>query len=122
MNWSAEITLILALIIPLAGGVGVMALDKMPNLRETVTLACALALAVLVAYLFELAITQSPEVTLLSITPKLSLALKLEPLGALFAVVASGLWIINSLYSIGYMRGNTEKNQTRFFDQGLFST
>ena len=33
----------------------------------------------------------------------------------LFALVASGLWIVNSLYSIGYMRGNGEAHQTRFY-------
>ena len=33
----------------------------------------------------------------------------------LFALIASGLWIVNSVYSIGYMRGNDEKNQTRFY-------
>jgi multicomponent Na+:H+ antiporter subunit D len=33
----------------------------------------------------------------------------------LFACIASGLWIVNSLYSIGYMRGNDEKKQTRFY-------
>ncbi len=33
----------------------------------------------------------------------------------LFAALASGLWIINSLYSIGYMRGNREQHQTRFY-------
>src|SRR3970282_1672697 len=33
----------------------------------------------------------------------------------LFALVASGLWIVNSLYSIGYMRGNGESHQTRFY-------
>jgi multicomponent Na+:H+ antiporter subunit D len=33
----------------------------------------------------------------------------------LFAALASGLWIINSIYSIGYMRGNNEANQTRFY-------
>ncbi|MEO1475818.1 MAG: proton-conducting transporter membrane subunit [Pseudomonadota bacterium] len=30
-------------------------------------------------------------------------------------LVASGLWIVNSFYSIGYMRGNRERNQTRFY-------
>jgi multicomponent Na+:H+ antiporter subunit D len=29
--------------------------------------------------------------------------------------VASGLWIVNSIYSIGYMRGNNEHHQTRFY-------
>jgi multicomponent Na+:H+ antiporter subunit D len=33
----------------------------------------------------------------------------------LFALVASGLWIVTTLYSIGYMRGHHEKNQTRFY-------
>ena len=31
------------------------------------------------------------------------------------AAVASLLWIINSVYSIGYMRGNRERHQTRFY-------
>ena len=33
----------------------------------------------------------------------------------LFALVASGLWIVTTLYAIGYMRGHHEENQTRFF-------
>ena len=33
----------------------------------------------------------------------------------LFACVASGLWIVNSVYSIGYMRGNNEPRQTSFY-------
>ncbi len=30
-------------------------------------------------------------------------------------VVASGLWIVNSIYSIGYMRGNDEPRQTTYY-------
>ncbi len=33
----------------------------------------------------------------------------------LFATVAAGLWIATAVYSIGYMRGANEKNQTRFY-------
>ena len=33
----------------------------------------------------------------------------------LFALVASGLWILTTIYAIGYMRGHHESNQTRFF-------
>jgi multicomponent Na+:H+ antiporter subunit D len=47
--------------------------------------------------------------------PGLSIAFTVEPLGLIFACIASFLWIINSLYSIGYMRANNEKNQTRFY-------
>jgi len=34
----------------------------------------------------------------------LSLKLSAEPLGALFALLASFLWIVTTIYSIGYMR------------------
>ena len=40
-------------------------------------------------------------------------ALAVPFLGA--ALVASSLWIVNSLYSIGYMRANREAKQTRFY-------
>ena len=33
----------------------------------------------------------------------------------LFALVASSLWIVNSIYSIGYMRANEEPRQTTFY-------
>ncbi len=45
----------------------------------------------------------------------LTLALSAEPIGNLFALLASFLWIITTIYSIGYMRGHHEKNQTRFY-------
>ena len=52
---------------------------------------------------------------LIDVLPGLSIAFSVEPLGALFATVASGLWIVNSLYSIGYMRANGEPRQTVFY-------
>ena len=54
-------------------------------------------------------------VEILEVVPGLSLAFAVEPLGMLFALVASFLWIVTSIYSIGYMRGNHEQNQTRFY-------
>jgi len=58
---------------------------------------------------------ETTRVSLFEPIPGLDIAFKIEPLGMLFALVASVLWIITTLYSIGYMRGNNEKNQTRFF-------
>ncbi len=40
---------------------------------------------------------------------------RVDSLGILFALVASSLWILTSLYAIGYMRGLKEHAQTRFF-------
>ena len=47
--------------------------------------------------------------------PGFELSFRIEPLGMLFALVASGLWILTTLYSIGYMRGHQEQHQTRFY-------
>jgi multicomponent Na+:H+ antiporter subunit D len=56
-----------------------------------------------------------PEAHIIDVAPGLALAFKVEPLGMLFALVASSLWIVNSIYSIGYMRANEEPHQTTFY-------
>jgi multicomponent Na+:H+ antiporter subunit D len=55
------------------------------------------------------------QLVLFEVFPGLDLAFNVEPLGLLFAIVASGLWIVTHLYGIGYMRGNNEKDHARFF-------
>jgi multicomponent Na+:H+ antiporter subunit D len=55
------------------------------------------------------------EQSLLEIAPGVALAFRVDALGLLFALVASGLWIFTSVYSIGYMRRNREEKQTRYF-------
>jgi multicomponent Na+:H+ antiporter subunit D len=86
------------------------------NLRETVTLATAAGLASIVwGMLPELMDGGRPFVRIAEIVPGVEIAFRVEPLGMLFAALASGLWIVNSIYSIGYMRGNKESKQTRFY-------
>ncbi len=114
--FSLETHLILSLIIPLLGGIGVFAFGRMPNLRETATLTSAVLLFINVMVILQAVLSgASPKTELISTLPGLSISLRVEPLGMIFACVASTLWIINSLYSIGYMRGNREPNQTRFY-------
>ncbi|MGC6485512.1 MAG: proton-conducting transporter membrane subunit [Candidatus Puniceispirillales bacterium] len=57
---------------------------------------------------------ETPTLNLLTVMPGLDLSFVVTPAGAVFGCVASGLWILASLYSTGYMRGNNEKHQTRF--------
>jgi multicomponent Na+:H+ antiporter subunit D len=114
---SAEQTIATVLWLPLAIAVGIVVAGRIAdNLREAVTLLGATALAAAVWSLLP-ALMQGarPTLEVAEVIPGISLAFKVEPLGMLFAALASGLWIINSVYSIGYMRGNREKNQTRFY-------
>jgi multicomponent Na+:H+ antiporter subunit D len=86
------------------------------NLREFWTLAAAFAKFALVLTLLPGALAgRVAECTVLEISPGISLALRADPLGTFFAVIASGLWILTSFYSIGYVRAAGEANQTRYF-------
>ena len=106
----------LALLIPLAGAVLIAALGRWPNARDAVTLITGVALFAFVLTLIpHVSGGARPAVLLAWVLPGQGLVLRLEPLGVLFAVVASGLWIVTSVYSIGYMRGHNEAHQTRFY-------
>ncbi|MEC9369644.1 MAG: monovalent cation/H+ antiporter subunit D family protein [Pseudomonadota bacterium] len=106
----------LALLIPLIGAVFIPLTAWNPNLRETVTLLTAASLFFMVAAMAMRVLDGArPELEVLEVLPGLRLAFEVEPLGMLFACVASTLWIVNSIYSIGYMRGNNEPRQTQFY-------
>lgn len=108
--------LLIALLLPLALIPVQIALSRIPNLREAATLTAAAALfAVALTLALRVGEGARPELVLAHITQALSLKFALEPLGAVFMVLASGLWFVNSVYSIGYMRGGKETNQTRFY-------
>ena len=113
---SPEIALPLSIVLPLVGCMAIWLLDKSPNLREAATLVTGLILLVLTVSVF-IAVGDGsrPVYAAFEVMNGLPIALKAEPLGAMFGVIASGLWVVNSFYSIGYMRGHHETNQTRFF-------
>ncbi len=113
---SPEATIQAALVTPLIGAALIAFSGRWPNLRETVTLVTAVTLFALVVSLYPYVLAgDRPSLVIGEMLPGLSVAFNVEPLGLLFASIASFLWIINSLYSIGYMRANKEKNQTRFY-------
>ncbi len=113
---TTEALLVTALLLPLAGGLLIVLSGRQPNLREACTLVTSglLCMAV-VAMLFRVLDGARPEYTLVEMLPGLSIHFQVEPLGMLFATIAAVLWPINSVYSIGYMRGNKEGHQTRFY-------
>ena len=111
-----EQAVLAALVVPVAGAALIALAGRLPNLRETATLATAALLLACVMSLLPVVMGGArPAVDLFTVLPGLQIAFRVEPLGMLFALIASGLWIVNSLYSIGYMRGNNEANQTRFY-------
>ena len=114
--FAPEHALLAALAVPVAGAALIAAAGRWPDVREAVTLATAAALLVCVlALLAAVRDGAQPAAELFQVLPGFPIAFRVEPLGMLFALLAAGLWIVNSLYSIGYMRGNDEAHQTRFY-------
>ncbi|MGD9296927.1 MAG: proton-conducting transporter membrane subunit [Chromatiales bacterium] len=113
---SAELLLALIPLVPVLAVFGIIAARARPNLREGVSIAAGVILFLLVA---ALAVTidwaAPPTLVIAEPFPGLSLSLTPEPLGVLFALVASLLWPITTLYAVGYMRAHHEQNQTRFY-------
>ena len=72
-------------------------------------------LAVVLSLLGDVLGGARPSVELLTVVPGLTIAFAIEPLGILFATVASSLWIASSVYSIGYMRAERAHRQTLFY-------
>ena len=106
----------LGLGLPLLAMLLIFATGAFPNLRDTLTLVVSSALFWVVCQLATLVFNgHQPVWSLGELVPGFEIAFRIEPLGMLFALVASGLWILTTIYAIGYMRGHHEKNQTRFF-------
>jgi multicomponent Na+:H+ antiporter subunit D len=104
-----------ALLAPLLGAGLIAFLDRWPKVREAINLLSAFSLFSLVLILLRHFNTgDSIAFSFLEVMPGLQLSLMVEPLGLLFASVASSLWIITSIYTIGYMRAHREEHRTRF--------
>jgi multicomponent Na+:H+ antiporter subunit D len=94
--------------------------EKRRNLREASIFIAGIALFALNVLIFRDFISGNtsgniPASESLVLFQGLTLKLSAEPIGILFALLASFLWIVTTLYSVGYMRGHNEKNQTRFY-------
>lgn len=107
---------LLALAIPFVAALLIPLAHRVPNVREAITLIAAVALfADVMAILGRVLAGERPVAGDMEIMPGLEIGFLVEPLGMIFACVASTLWIVNSIYSIGYMRGNEEPRQTSFY-------
>ena len=86
------------------------------NLREAITVIAAICAAGLIFSMAPaVAAGHVYEARLWQIAEGIKLGFRTDAAGMVFACIASFLWILTSVYSIGYMRGHHEKNQTGYF-------
>ncbi len=114
--------MLIALVGPWVSALLIPIFHTRPALREIVTLVAAVGVAFATWGIY-LAVDQDPailktdtfEIFGFQVAQGLEFAFKIEPLGMLFGLVASTLWVVNSVYSIGYMRANNEPRQTQYY-------
>ncbi|MGV8996202.1 MAG: proton-conducting transporter membrane subunit [Parvibaculaceae bacterium] len=112
---TATLALILALCAPLAAMPLIAALRRFPTLRDIVHVGAAvITFALVLRVLSGFLAGDVAHFYLFEIMSGLPLAFSVEPLGLVFAALASGLWIVIAIYAAGYMRANKEDHQTRF--------
>jgi len=110
-----EYKLLLALLIPLIGTLGVMFKGNNENIREGISSISSLLLLVVVGSLIP-AVWDGKILIfhMFTILPGVTVTLRADSMSMIFALVASSLWTIAVFYSMGYMRGLNEHAQTRF--------
>lgn len=106
----------LAVLVSLFAVLPIVLSIKKQNIRETWTFSAGVIKFLLIASMLPLILQgKIIEYTVFEVLPGIAIKFKVDPLGMLFALVASSLWIITSMYSVGYMRGLKEHSQTRYF-------
>ncbi|MGE4343207.1 MAG: monovalent cation/H+ antiporter subunit D family protein [Geoalkalibacter sp.] len=105
-----------AVLVSLLGPIPIYLSGRTPNVREAWTLLIALTKFLLVASMVPAVLKGvSYTFTIAEVLPGVPLELRVDSMGVFFALVASFLWILTSIYSIGYMRSLKEHDQTRYF-------
>lgn len=106
----------LAIAVSLIGAASIVAVRKNPNIREVCSVGAAIIKFFIVASMIPAILAGNTiHYTLLSFLPQVSISFRVDALGILFATTASFLWILNTFYSIGYMRTLKEHAQTRYY-------
>ncbi|MBA3005697.1 MAG: monovalent cation/H+ antiporter subunit D family protein [Proteobacteria bacterium] len=107
--------LLVALLVPLVGTLGVMFMGKNENIREGVSCVASIILFLLVASMIPTVLSGKTMIFhMFSILPGVTVTLRADAMSMIFALVASSLWTIAVFYSMGYMRAHNEHAQTRF--------
>ncbi len=116
MHLEHSILPLAAVLVSLLAAIPIILSDRRPNLREMWTLLAGVSMFLIVASMVPTVLAgNQPTITLFEVIPGVPIQLRVDSMGMLFALIASFLFILTSIYSIGYMRSLQEHDQTRYF-------
>ena len=105
-----------AVLVPAVAVPAIYTLAGRPDLREGATFAAALGLlGVVVAATGPVLAGDRLLFDAGTFVLDAQFALRADAFGTMFALLAAVLWVVTSVYSVGYMRGLDEHAQTRYF-------
>jgi len=111
----SSVKLLITLLVPLIGTLGVMFMGKNENIREGISSVASIILFLLVASMIPAVLSGKTLIFhMFTILPGVTVTLRADAMSMIFALVASSLWTIAVFYSMGYMRAHKEHAQTRF--------
>ena len=111
-----QVLMIFAIMLPFitAAGINLFAANK--NLREAWQVICATGLIFMTGYIYYNFMHELDAVAgIINILPGIGINFEVEPLGIIYAGLASMLWLFSIIYSAGYLRFKNDVKQTRFF-------
>jgi multicomponent Na+:H+ antiporter subunit D len=111
-----QLAMLLTMLAPLLGSVLILVTRNHHDLREAVTMVSAVVMAAAALYLVPSALSgAAPELRGPELVAGVQLGFRADAAGVVFAAMASVLWVLTSIYSIGYVRTTKEQRQTRYF-------
>jgi formate hydrogenlyase subunit 3/multisubunit Na+/H+ antiporter MnhD subunit len=106
----------LAVLFPAIGAILILTSGRHPNIRESWTMIASVLCFASVFSMVSTLLSEGPiDCTLFQIFPGVDFAYRVDAFGLIFALTSSSLWIMVSIYSIGYMRTLEEHAQTRYY-------
>jgi formate hydrogenlyase subunit 3/multisubunit Na+/H+ antiporter MnhD subunit len=106
----------LAIASPALGAILILLFGKLPNVRESWTLLASMVQFSIIFSLVPMILEGTMiESYLFTMFPGIHFGFKVDAFGLIFALTSSFLWILVSIYSIGYMRALREHAQTRYY-------
>lgn len=106
----------LAILCPTIASFLILVSGRRPNLRESWTIIGSALLFLTVISMTPFVLKEgSIKCDLFNLLPGVDFAFNVDAFGLIFATTSSCLWILVSLYSIGYMRSLEEHAQTRYY-------
>jgi len=116
MDIDFSIRPVLAIAVSLLAAGAIWGFRRQADLRDSISLVASVAKFLIVISMAPTILAGGTfQITLFTILPGVDFAFRVDALGMVFATISSLLWMAAAVYSIGYMRSQKERAQTRFF-------